>query len=292
MIFLRSDYRKDSMDDTVQDNEKAVRSAVFNPASLTDSPAVILVRPQLGENIGMAARAMANFALTEMRLVAPRDAWPSKEAYAAASGATAILDKARVFESVKEAVSDLRYVYATTARARDSIKEVLSPHSAVQGMYSHIADKNRCGIMFGPENVGLNNDDIAFSDSLIMAPVNPDFASLNLAQAVLIVGYEWFKNSNIQTLGRKTEFDGPVHEGLQMQRTRPATRAEITGFLEHLEKELDASGFLRPPEKRPQMVRNIRNMFLRMGASEQEVRTLRGIVSSLTRTHLRKRKMP
>lgn len=277
------------MDDIAQDNAKTVHDSASSADGMIASPAVVLVRPQLGENIGMAARAMANFALTEMRLVAPRDAWPRKEAFAAASGATAILDKAQVFESVKEAVGDLHHVYATTARARDSIKEVLSPQSAVQAMYGHAAEENRCGIMFGPENVGLNNDDIAFADSLIMAPVNPDFASLNLAQAVLIVGYEWFKGSSTRTLGRRTEFDGPVYEGMQMQRTRPATRAEVTGFLEHLEKELDASGFLRPPEKRPQMVRNIRNMFLRMGASEQEVKTLRGIVSSLARTHLRKR---
>lgn len=253
------------------------------------APAVVLVTPQLGENIGMAARAMANFALTELRLVAPRDGWPSKDAYAAAAGATDILDTVAVFGSVADAVSDLHFVYATTARTRDSVKEILSPQSAVTRMRERSGLGEKCGVLYGPENAGLANDAIALCDAIVMAPVNPDFASLNLAQAVLLVGYEWFKAGEDSGLGRRTEFDGPAQEGLQMLHSHPATRGEMTGFFEHLERELDRTGFLRPPEKRPQMVRNIRNMFLRMGASEQEVRTLRGIVSSLTLTHLRKR---
>lgn len=256
------------------------------------APVTILVRPQLGENIGMAARAMANFALTELRLVAPRDEWPNKDAYTAASGATAIIEGAKVYPTVKDAVSDLHYVCATSARARDSVKKIQSPQSLAIEMRSRIEREEKCGMMFGPENAGLENDDIALADSLVMAPVNPEFASLNLAQAVLILGYEWYKGGDVAALGRRTDFDGPAQEGLQMLRTRPATRGEMTGFLEHLESELDSTGFLRPPEKRPQMIRNIRNMFMRMGASEQEVRTLRGIVSSLTLTHLRKRQKP
>lgn len=255
-------------------------------------PAVILVEPQLGENIGMAARAMANFSLNDLRLVAPRDGWPSKEAYSAASGATWIIERARVFTDVSEAVADLNYVCATTARTRDSVKQVLAPQSAATEISERIGRNESCGILFGPEQAGLENDDIALCDALVMAPVNPKFASLNLAQAVLIIGYEWLKQQQSGALGRETEFDGPAREGLQMQRTRPATSAEMVGFFEHLERELDISGFLQPLEKRPQMVRNLRNMFQRMGASEQEVRTLRGVVSSLTRAHRHRDKMP
>jgi tRNA/rRNA methyltransferase len=256
------------------------------------SPAVILVEPQLGENIGMAARAMANFSLHDLRLVSPRDGWPSKEAYSAASGATWIIEGARLFDDVAGAVADLNYVCATTARTRDSVKQVFAPQSAASEMNMRINRDEKCGILFGPEQSGLENDDIALCDALVMVPVNPKFASLNLAQAVLIMGYEWLKQQQIGALGRETEFDGPAREGLQMQRTRPATGAEMVGFFKHLEDELDISGFLRPPEKRPQMVRNLRNMFQRMGASEQEVRTLRGVVSSLTRAHRHRDKMP
>ena len=258
----------------------------------TRSPAVILIEPQLGENIGMAARAMANFSLADLRLVAPRDGWPSKEAYSAASGATGVIEGARVFDDVATAVADLNYVCATTARTRDLVKQVLSPQSAARETSVRIARNERCGIMFGAEQSGLENDHIALCDVVVMAPVNPKFASLNLAQAVLIMGYEWLKQQQNGTLGRETEFDGPAREGVQMHHTRPATRGEMVGFFEHLERELDASGFLRPPEKRPQMVRNLRNMFQRMGASEQEVRSLRGIVSSLTRAHRHRDKMP
>ncbi|MHA1165413.1 MAG: RNA methyltransferase [Alphaproteobacteria bacterium] len=253
---------------------------------------MILIEPQLGENIGMAARAMANFSLTDLRLVAPRDGWPSKEAYSAASGATWVIEGARVFADVATAVADLNYVCATTARTRDSVKQVLSPQSAAGEISVRIARNERCGFMFGAEQSGLENDHIALCDAVVMAPVNPKFASLNLAQAVLIMGYEWLKQQQSSTLGRETEFDGPAREGVQMHHTRPATRGEMVGFFEHLERELDASGFLRPPEKRPQMVRNLRNMFQRMGASEQEVRSLRGVVSSLTRAHRHRDKMP
>ena len=249
------------------------------------APAVILVKPQLGENIGMAARAMANFALGELRLVSPRDGWPNPDAQSASVGARALVDNACVYDSTDTAVSDLNYVCATTARTRDTVKQVLSPESAAEEMRIRIANGQKCGILFGSEQSGLDNDDIALADALVMAPVNPLFASLNLAQAVLIVGYEWFKHEKSGRLGRQTEFDGPAQEGIQMHRTRPAARGEMIAFFEHLESELDAAGFLYPPEKRPQMVRNLRNLFQRAGASEQEVRTLRGVISSLTRPH-------
>ncbi len=270
----------------------ASKNSKDNTTEHPPGPAVILVEPQLGENIGMAARAMANFSLNDLRLVSPRDGWPSKEAASAASGANWIIEGAQVFSDVSEAVADLNYVCATTARTRDSVKQILAPESAAHEISMRIVRNERCGILFGPEQAGLENDDIALCDALVMAPVNPKFASLNLAQAVLIIGYEWRKQQQSDALGRETEFDGPAREGLQMQRTRPATSAEMVGFFEHLEKELDISGFLRPKEKRPQMVRNLRNMFQRMGASEQEVRTLRGVVSSLTRVHERRDKMP
>ncbi|GAB4239218.1 MAG: RNA methyltransferase [Methyloligellaceae bacterium] len=247
------------------------------------APAVILVKPQLGENIGTAARAMANFALHDLRLVAPRDGWPNADAVKAAAGATRVLEEARLFDTVEAAIGDLHFVCATTARPRDMIKPVMTPESAAAEVVSRSSAGQHCGFLFGAEKAGLTNDDIALADVIVSAPVNPEFASLNLAQSVLLVAYEWLKQDGAGGLGRKTAFDGPAREGLQMQQTRPATRVELTGFFEHLERELDASGFLRPPEKRPVMVRNIRNLFHRTGATEQEVRTLRGIVSSLVK---------
>ncbi len=246
------------------------------------APAVILVEPQLGENIGTAARAMANFGLSDLRLVAPRDGWPNEKAVAAAAGADAVVAGARVFDTAENAIADLHYVCGTTARSRDLIKPVLTPEGAAVEMAVRERSGQRCGVLFGREKSGLGNDHIALCDAIVTAPVAPDFASLNLAQAVLLMAYEWLKQNPVHSLGRETEFDGPVREGLQMHRTRPATRAELIGLFEHLERELDSSGFLRPPEKRPAMVRNVRNLFHRIGATEQEVRTLRGIVSSLS----------
>ena len=270
----------------------AVEDAPHAPAArAAPPPAVILVAPQLGENIGTAARAMANFGLSDLRLVAPRDGWPNEKARSAASGADAVIDKARMFATVEDAVGELHYVCATTARRRDMVKPVLTPETAVREMQARGQAGRTCGILFGGERAGLDNDHLALADAIVTAPVDPGFASLNLAQSVLLLGYEWLKQTGPDTLGRKTPFDGPASEGLQMRGSRPATRAEIVGFLEHLEAELDASGFLRPPEKRPIMVRNIRNMFLRLGATEQEVRTLRGIVASLARAHRRRKKV-
>jgi tRNA/rRNA methyltransferase len=253
------------------------------------TPAIILVEPQLGENIGFAARAMANFGLSELRLVAPRDGWPSEKARNAASGAP-VLDEVKTYPSVEASIGDLNFVLATTARPRGMVKPVLSPESAARELAARAARGERTGVLFGPERAGLENDVIALADAVVTAPVNPAFASLSLPQSVLLLSYEWLKTRGPDmSLGRATETDGPAVEGMDISATRPATRAELLGLFEHLETELDASGFLRPPEKRPTMVRSIRNMFHRMGATEQDIRTWRGIVASLVRAHLRPR---
>lgn len=251
-----------------------------------DAPVVILAEPQLGENIGTAARAMANFGLHELRLVRPRDGWPSVTADKAASGALFVTQGAVVFDTMEEAVGDLTYVYATTARPRDMLKPVVSPQTAAGQIHERSRlGEGRSGLLFGRERWGLNNDEIALCDAICMAPVNPEFASINIAQAVLLLGYEWFKQGNQGSLGRVTEFDGLNEEGMGMgaKDTRPATKKELIGFFEHLEGALDHSGFLWPPEKRPNMVRNLRHMFHRLQATEQDVRSLRGIVASLSR---------
>jgi tRNA/rRNA methyltransferase len=259
---------------------KAARRAV--PAA--PPPAIVLVRPQLGENIGFAARAMANFGLTDLRLVAPRDGWPNEKAEAAAAGAAFVVHQASVYDSVEAAVGGLNYVIATTARPRGMVKPVLSPEGAAKELRRRQAKGEGTGILFGPERSGLDNDTIALADSILTAPVSQNFASLSLPQAVLVVGYEWLKReSAAPPLGRATSFDGPAVEGLETSHTRPATREELFGLFAHLEAELGRAGFLRPPEKRPAMVRAIRNMFHRMGATEQDVRTWRGIVAALSK---------
>lgn len=234
-------------------------------------PVVILVAPQLGENIGTAARAMLNCGLTEMRLVAPRDSWPNEKAVSAASGADVVLDGARVFPDVAAAIQDLNFVYATTARDRYMVQRQITPRLAAQEMRARTLAGGRVGIMFGPERTGLINDDLSLADTLICVPLNPAFASLNLAQAVLLVGYEWLQAGE----------QGPA-ERLETGRSLPASKDELLAFFTHLEKELDACGFLRVPDKRPGMVRNIRNMFQRAQLTDQEVRTLHGIVTELT----------
>lgn len=237
-------------------------------------PAVILVAPQLGENIGTAARAMLNFGLTDLRIVRPRDGWPNERARAAASGADIVIDNVQLFDRTADAVAGLDYVVATTARARDMVKPILTPETAAARIREAFAGGGRAGLLFGPERTGLENDDLALADALMMVPVNPAFASLNLAQCVLLMSYEWHK------AGDTTEA-----ERIEYQQTRPANKEELLGFFEHLEGELDRFGFLKPPEKRPSMVRNLRNMFQRAGLTEQEVRTLRGVVAALTRRY-------
>jgi tRNA/rRNA methyltransferase len=243
-----------------------------------DAPAIILINPQLGENIGMAARAMLNNALGDLRLVAPVHGWPNKHAIKPSAGAEVVLDAVQVFYDTKQAVADLSHVYATTARDRDMTKRVLTARAAAYEMRGVIKAGGKPGLIFGRESWGLNNDDVALADTLVTIPMNPAFSSLNLAQAVLLVGYEWFQS------GDETE---GVDERIP-KNTRLANKDELVGMFEHLEAELDDCGFLRLPEKRPTMVNNIRNMFQRANMTEQEVRTFRGIISGLVRRHERK----
>ncbi|MEJ2124817.1 MAG: RNA methyltransferase [Alphaproteobacteria bacterium] len=252
------------------------------PAMPLNAPAVILVEPQLGENIGQAARAMANFGLNELRLVAPRDGWPSESALANAASATAIIEGARVFATLAEAIADLNFVAATTARVREMVKPVLSPESAARDMASRSQNGQTCGILFGRERHGLENDEVSLADMLIIAPVDPTFASLNLAQAVLLLGYEWRKCTAGGLLGRGTQFEEQAVEGLPLNKAIPATKDELLGFFSHIEEELSQTGFFKTDEKRSSMVRNIRNMFERASLTSQEVKTLRGMVVALT----------
>jgi tRNA/rRNA methyltransferase len=237
------------------------------------APVVILVGAQLGENIGTVARAMLNFGLTDLRLVNPREGWQLERARKAASGAEELIDHHRLYDSVAAATEDLGFLVATTARIRDMVKPVLTPArvaSEIRAREQGGAIKS--GILFGPERTGLDNEDISLSDAICRVPLNPEFSSLNLAQAVLLMGYEWYQAAD----------DTPDVKEL-MPDTRPATRGEMNAFFAHFEAALDASGFLAPPEKKPAMARNLRNLFHRASMTEQDVRTFRGIINSLLR---------
>ena len=240
-------------------------------------PAIILVRPQLAENIGMAARAMGNFGLRDMRLVAPRDGWPQKSrlkkgAVQAASGAGDILAEARLFESVEAAIADRHFVYATTARGREMVKPVLAPEGALRDVASRILAGQGVGILFGPERTGLANDEVALADAILTFPANPRFSSLNLAQAVLLVGYEWTRQE-----------PGAVPLPASGARAFPAKRETLNAFFGYIEKELAATGYLDQAEKRGIILRNLFNIFHRMAMSEQDVKSLRGAFRALVR---------
>lgn len=235
-------------------------------------PAIVLVEPQLGENIGMAARAMMNCGLMDLRLVRPRDAWPNRHAVAASSGATDIIDGARVFDTTAEAIADLQMVYATTARPRDMTTDVVTPGEAAQRMRTDAVSHVRSGVLFGKEAKGLTNDDVALANAILTVPLNPAFTSLNLAQAVFVLGYEWFQLAD----------DTAAAVQAIPKETRPASKAELQGLFEHLEAELDDAGFFRVREKTPIMIRNIRNVLQRARFTEQEIRTFRGIVTALS----------
>jgi tRNA/rRNA methyltransferase len=242
-------------------------------------PAIILIEPQLPENIGMVARAMLNCGLGDLRLVRPREIWPNDKAVAAASGADRVLDAARLYASTAEAIADLKHVYATTARPRYMTKRVATPRQAAAELRARPTEGVGVGFLFGPEAAGLRNDDIALAEAVVTVPLNPAFSSLNLGMAVLLVGYEWFAAGAGET----------PPPALVMRETRPATQADLLGLYEHLERELDACGFLRNRQSRPSMVRNLRNLFGRAGLTEQEVRTLRGIIACLVeRRHARR----
>jgi tRNA/rRNA methyltransferase len=257
-----------------------------------ETPSVMLMEPQLPDNIGMVARAMANFGLDDLRLVAPRDGWPNEKARIAASGANYVIDDASAFPTLEASIADCNWLAATTARQRDLRKPVMTPIEAVAEMRRRIAAGERCGVLFGRERSGLETDEVAHADALIMIPVNSRFASLNLAQAVLILGYEWMRGSDAQSLGRVTTYEKPLESGLYLGDDRPATKEELLGFLKHLEDELDRLGFFNPSHKRSTVIRNLHTMYARMGATEQEVRTLRGIVATLAKGKGHARKPP
>ena len=258
-----------------------IRGNAIAPPGTT--PSVILIEPQLPDNIGMVARACANFGLDDLRLVDPRDGWPNEKARIAASGANYVIDDAAAYDTFDAALSDLNWVCATTARQRDLRKPVLTPEEAIAEMRKRITAGQRCGVIFGRERNGLETHEVARADAVVMIPVNSRFASLNLAQAVLILGYEWMRNSEQATLGRVTTFEQALRPGLYLGDQVPATREELTGFFEHLERELERQGFFSSPDKRPSVVNNLRTMFLRAEPTGQEVKTLRGIVATLVK---------
>ena len=241
-------------------------------AVVASAPVVILVRPQLGENIGMAARAMLNCGLSSLRLVAPRDGWPNAKAQRAAAGADVVLEQAKVFDSVAEAVADLEHVVATTARNRELVQRILTPRQAAAEMRGWIGQGERVGILFGPERTGLTNYDMVQADTALSIPLNPQFSSLNIAQAVLLVAYEW------QMAG-----DATPAERLSEHAARPATKEELQNLFDHLERALDQSGFLRHKAMRPAMVQNLRSLLQRTGMTEQEVRSFHGVIKFLSK---------
>ena len=235
---------------------------------------------------------MLNCGLTDLRLVRPRDGWPSGSAKAAASGADIVLDNARLCDTTEEAIADLSHVFATTARNRGMIKRIMTPREAALEMRAQSSAGHMTGVLFGPERTGLFNDDLALADTSLTVPLNPSFSSLNLAQAVLLLSYEWMKQAGGGTLGRVTSYEAPIAAGLQTRGSPPASRAELMGLFEHIERELDASGFFTAPEKRPSVIQNLRSMLVRMGATEQEIRTLRGIVKALVHAKGGRRQSP
>jgi tRNA/rRNA methyltransferase len=239
------------------------------------APAVILSHPQMGENIGAAARAMKNFGLTELRLVAPQCRWPSERAEALAAGAGDILARAKVYPDIGAALADIRLVLATTARDRDVLREIMTPEAAAKRLRAAEREGLASAILFGGERAGLDNDELSLADSVITIPT-AEFSSLNLGQAVLLVGYEWRKAADA-TPGSRT----------RKSIAKPATRHELTGLFEHLERELDAAEFLFPPQKKETMVRNMRAMILRSHLSDQEVRTIRGMIVALVKNKYR-----
>jgi tRNA/rRNA methyltransferase len=237
----------------------------------TAGPIVVLVEPQLGENIGAAARVMANFGLARLRLVKPRDGWPNLQAQRSASGADRILDGVTRYDTVTAAIADCTVVLATTARAHDQAKPVLGPDAAAQFLAPHVAAGENVAILFGRERHGLENEEVALADRIVTFPVNPAFASLNLAQAVALVSYEWFKLATAGAL----PFAMPL-------KSQSAPKQQIEAFFANLERQLDLIEYFRPLDKRATMLVNLRNIFARMQPTQQDIQTLHGIVVALT----------
>ncbi|MET0269896.1 MAG: RNA methyltransferase [Sphingomonas sp.] len=234
-------------------------------------PAIVLVRPQLGENIGKAARAMLNFDLADLRLVAPRDGWPNPAAGPAASGADIVLANARVYDSVAAATADCAHVFATTVRKRGVTKPVVTPETAAGAIR---AEAGGSAILFGPERSGLETDDVAVARTIITVPINPTFGSLNLAQAVILVAYEWSKGEALAS-PPATDLDPPAPQG------------ELDGMIGQLEGMLEESGFFFPPDRTPVTKRTLRSMFTKPGWTAQEVRTMRGVLSAFAKPRQR-----
>ncbi|WP_375396897.1 RNA methyltransferase [uncultured Sphingomonas sp.] len=232
---------------------------------MAENPVIVLVRPQLGENIGQAARAMLNFGLVDLRLVAPRDGWPNPQAGPAASGADRVLERAAVFDSVAAAVADCHHVFATTVRKRGVTKPVLTPAAAARAIH---AARGCTAILFGPERSGLETDDVALARTIITVPINPEFGSLNLAQAVILVAYEWSRG---RALAQPPQSDLPL----------PAPQEELDGMIAQLDAMLVAAGFFHLPDRMPVTRRTLRTLLTKPGWSSQEVRTLRGVLSAL-----------
>ena len=236
------------------------------------SPVVVLVRPQLGQNIGKAARAMLNFGLTELRLVEPRDGWPNPDAGPAASGADVVLEKAQVFATVAEAIADCSTVYASTVRRRDLIMPVLSPEEMATAI---AASAGRSALLFGPERAGLETDEVALANAIVTVPINPEFGSLNLAQAVILLAYEW---------SRKSALAQPPAKELEP----PAPHGELEALVDQLEAALLAKHYYHPPERTRSTKNTIRSIFTKTGWSSREVKAVRGIIRALV-TPARKR---
>jgi tRNA/rRNA methyltransferase len=228
-------------------------------------PVIVLVRPQLGQNIGKAARAMLNFGLTEMRLVAPRDGWPNPEAGPSASGADEVLEQAQVFDTVHEAIADCSAVYAATVRRRDLVLPVVTPEAMAEAI---AGSAERSAILFGPERSGLETDEVALASAIVTVPINPDFGSLNLAQAVILLAYEWSKRSELAV---------PPSKELEP----PAPHGELDGLVEQLEQELEAKGYYHPPERTEATKNTLRTIFTKPRWSSREVKAVRGVIRAL-----------
>jgi tRNA/rRNA methyltransferase len=232
---------------------------------VTAKPVIVLVRPQLGQNIGKAARAMLNFGLTELRLVAPRDGWPNPEAGPAASGADIVLEHAQVFATAQEAIADCSHVFASTVRRRDLVMPVVGPSD----MAARLAEATeRSAILFGPERSGLETDEVALANAIVTVPINPEFASLNLAQAVILLAYEW---------SRRAELAQPTVKELEP----PAPHGELDGLIHQLNDELDAKGYFHPPARTEATKNTLRTIFTKTGWSSREVKAVRGVIRAL-----------
>ena len=252
------------------EGRRPIEPAPGEPQVALAPPVLVLVRPQMGENVGAAARAMWNFGLDGMRVTAPRDGWPNPRAVAMASGAGRVLDAARLCATTAEAVADCERVYATTARPRDMTKRVLSPEAAMAEIRGLAREGRRCAVLLGPERTGLENDDVALANAVVTVPVNPAFPSLNLAQCALLIAYEWRRSEGVEAERPMAAADAANH-------------AEVEALARHWEERLEAAGFFFPPDKAPRMREGLRNLWSRMPLTRQDAQTLHGALRQLVR---------